>query len=134
MKKSYIYPAIYEYEDNGTISVYFPDVDNCFTYGETIEECLSNAKECLELFVETELEEGKKLPKPSKYDEITGNKFLVVAEVENMKKQNRAVNKTVTLPYWLNAAAEKEHINFSGVLQEALKERLGKSKDIRPQL
>ena len=134
MKKSYIYPATYEYEDNGTISVYFPDIDNCFTIGETIEECLSNAKECLELFVETELEEGKQLPNPSKYDDITGNKFLVIADVENMKKQNKAVNKTVTLPHWLNVAAEQEHINFSGVLQEALKERLVNSGYSRPNL
>ena len=132
MKKTYIYPAIYEYEDNGTISVYFPDIDNCFTIGETIDECIGNAKECLELFIETELEEGNALPNPSKYDDITGNKFLVIADVENMKKQNKAVNKTVTLPHWLNVAAEKEHINFSGVLQEALKERLVNSEHISP--
>jgi hypothetical protein len=34
----------------------------------------------------------------------------------------------LSIPYWLNAAAEKEHINFSGVLQEALKEKLVNSK------
>ena len=130
MKKSYVYPAIYEYEENGTISVYFPDIDNCFTYGETIEECLTNAKECLELYIETELEEGKELPKPSNYSDITANKFLVIADVENMKNQNKAVNKTVTLPLWLNIAAEKEHINFSGVLQAALKERLTNSGNL----
>jgi len=124
MKQIYIYPAIYEHEDNGTISVYFPDIDNCFTYGETIEECVKNAKECLELFIESELEDGKELPKVTNYNDITENKFLVIADVENMKKQNKSVNKTVTLPNWLNIAAEKEHINFSGVLQEALKEKL----------
>ena len=129
MKMNYVYPATYEYEDNGTISVYFPDIDNCFTFGETIEECLSNAKECLELFIESELEEEKKLPEPTNYSNITGNKFLVIADVENMKKQNRAVNKSVTVPHWLNVAAEKEHINFSDVLQEALKQRLANSEN-----
>ena len=127
MRDCFIYPATYEQEDNGTLSVYFPDIDNCFTFGETVEECLRNAKECLELFIETEMEAGNELPIPSKYDDIRGNKFLVIAEIENMKKQNRAVNKTVTLPYWLNVAAESEHINFSGVLQEALKARLANS-------
>ena len=135
MKKMlYIYPATYEHEENGTISVYFPDIDNCFTYGETLEECVSNAKECLELFVESMLEDGRELPKPTPYNEITENKFLVIADVENMKKQNKAVNKTVTLPYWLKVAAEKERINFSGVLQEALKERLVNSEYNRPHL
>ena len=124
MKKNYIYPATYEYEDNGTISVYFPDIDNCFTFGETVEECLKNAKECLELFVESELELEKELPQPTDYNSITGNKFLVIADVEDMKKQNKAVNRTVTLPRWLNSAAEKADINVSRVLQEALKERI----------
>ena len=124
MKKNYIYPAIYEYEDNGTISVYFPDIDNCFTFGETVEECLKNAKECLELFVESELELEKELPQATDYNSIAGNKFLVIADVEDMKKQNKAVNRTVTLPRWLNIAAEKADINVSRVLQEALKERI----------
>jgi len=124
MKKNYIYPATYEHEDNGTISVYFPDIDNCFTFGETVEECLKNAKECLELFVETELELGNELPKPTDYNKISKDKFLVIADVEKMKKQNKSVNRTVTLPHWLNVAAEKEKVNFSRILQEALKERI----------
>jgi len=36
----------------------------------------------------------------------------------------KAVKKTLTIPAWLNERAEKEHINFSGILQEALKEKL----------
>jgi hypothetical protein len=50
--------------------------------------------------------------------------MLIVADVENIKSQTRFVKKTLSIPYWLNIAAEKEHLNFSGVLQEALKERL----------
>ena len=38
---------------------------------------------------------------------------------------SRAVKKTLTLPSWLNAKAEAEGINFSQVLQAALKEKLG---------
>ena len=40
-------------------------------------------------------------------------------------RPKKAVKKTLSIPYWLNELAEKEHINFSGVLQEALKKRLG---------
>ena len=39
--------------------------------------------------------------------------------------RNRSVKKTLTIPYWLNEAAERNHVNFSQVLQEALKERVG---------
>jgi len=34
------------------------------------------------------------------------------------------VRKNVTLPNWMSIAAEKEHLNVSKILQEALKERL----------
>ena len=40
------------------------------------------------------------------------------------KHSNKAVKKTLTIPEWLNVLAENESINFSQVLQEALKERL----------
>lgn len=37
---------------------------------------------------------------------------------------NRSVNRTVTLPAWLNAAAQERGVNFSQVLQDALKQQL----------
>jgi formate-dependent nitrite reductase cytochrome c552 subunit len=89
------------------------------------------AQEALELYIDVALEKGLQLPQPSLLKDLSnkdGAIMIVIADLENMKKQNKAVNKTVTLPYWLNVAAEKEHINFSGVLQEALKERLVNSE------
>ena len=41
------------------------------------------------------------------------------------KHDSRAVKKTLSIPSWLNAQAEQAGINFSAVLQEALKARLG---------
>ena len=35
-------------------------------------------------------------------------------------KSTKPVKKTLTIPEWLNTAAEKRHINFSSVLQQAL--------------
>jgi len=42
-----------------------------------------------------------------------------------MGRENKPVKKTLTIPKWLDREATKSHINFSRVLQEALKERLG---------
>jgi hypothetical protein len=42
--------------------------------------------------------------------------------------ENKAVKKTLTIPKWLNDVAEKNNVNFSQVLQSALKEYLGISK------
>lgn len=41
------------------------------------------------------------------------------------KHNNKSIKKTLTIPAWLNTIAEKENVNFSQVLQEALKEKLG---------
>ena len=38
---------------------------------------------------------------------------------------NKAVKKTLSIPEWLNIEATAKGYNFSSVLQEALKERLG---------
>jgi predicted RNase H-like HicB family nuclease len=126
-KTKYAYPAQFINEDNGTVSVYFPDLDGCYTYDDTIEGAAIMAQEALELYIDVALEEGLHLSCPSLLKDLKekeGIVMMVIADPKNMKRQNKAVNKTVTLPYWLNIAAEKEHINFSGVLQEALKEKL----------
>jgi predicted RNase H-like HicB family nuclease len=128
MKTKYAYPAQFVNEENGSISVFFPDLKGCSTGGyDTLEESIFLAKDALEGYVEVLLEEKKPLPVPSKLTDVSvenGCVMLVVADIENIKSQTRYVKKTLSIPYWLNAAAEKEHINFSGVLQEALKERL----------
>ena len=45
-------------------------------------------------------------------------------DMEEYEKRYRPVKKTLSIPGWLNDAAESAHINFSGVLQDALKEKL----------
>jgi hypothetical protein len=88
------------------------------------------AKDVLESRIEVALERDEPLPAPSDIDTLQGDRLmLIVADIENIKSQTRYVKKTLSIPFWLNAAAEKEHINFSGVLQEALKERLINSAD-----
>ena len=44
---------------------------------------------------------------------------------ELKKIDNKMVRKNVTIPSWLNKAAEREKINVSKVLQEALMEKVG---------
>ena len=124
MKTKYAYPAIFTKEDSGYF-VKFPDIMPCYTEGSTLEEAVIMAKDVLESRIELALERKEELPVPSDIDTLNGDRvMLIVADIENIKSQTRYVKKTLSIPYWLNIAAEKEHINFSGVLQEALKERL----------
>ena len=124
MKTKYAYPAVFTKEDSGYF-VDIPDIKPCYTEGKTLEEAVINAKDVLESRIEFALERNEELPNPSDIDSLSGDKLmLIVADIENIKSQTRYVKKTLSIPHWLNVAAEKEHINFSGILQEALKERL----------
>jgi len=92
--KQYVYPAQFINEDNGTISVYFPDLEGCHTCDDTIEGASIMAKDALEGYIEVILDLGKDLPKPSNIKEITvddGFVMMVVADVLNMPTENKPI-------------------------------------------
>ena len=134
MKKPdrYVYPAVFEYEPDQEIAVVFPDLD-CATSGADEEDALFSARECLGGRLALMEELGEVIPAPSKLKDIqTGpneKAFLIDVYMPSvrMANSNRAVNKTVTLPAWLNALAMERGINFSQVLQEALKAQIQKA-------
>ena len=88
------------------------------------------AFDAIGLFVEDLLENKKELPQPSSPKKLgcDPDDFVVLVEFDreayNRKHNSKAVKKTLTIPSWLNEAAEERHINFSSVLQEALKQQL----------
>ena len=51
---------------------------------------------------------------------------LVAADTDEWRRANdtRAVKKTLSIPSWLNAQAEKANAPFSQILQQGLKEYL----------
>lgn len=124
----HFYPAVFTKEKDG-YSVRFPDLDGCFTEGDTLEEAYDMAFEAVGLYLEQA--EGKFIfPKTQELSDIKAavNETIVLIEfdeLEYMKKHSsRAVKKTLSIPQWLNTLAEQNNINFSQVLQTALKERL----------
>ena len=92
-----------------------------------VVEAYENAQEALGLYITTLEKRGKKAPPDDSEREVLKNTEQLAVVITDMKKYRpkKAVKKTLSIPYWLNELAEKEHINFSGVLQEALKNGLG---------
>ena len=125
MKDIYIFPAVFLKEEDG-YSVSFPDIDGAFTCGKTFEEALFMAKDCLELNLDTVDE----IPHVTDIDKIklNENEYLVMVQADMLnfrkKKDNKPVKKTLTIPKWLNDLGIEKKINFSKVLQDALKEKL----------
>lgn len=131
MKKveRYFYPAVFTYEPGEEIAVVFPDLD-CATSGTDDNDALLSARELLGCVLNGMEEDGEVIPAPTPLSDIKmlENERAVLIDVYmpsvRMAQINRSVNRTVTLPAWLNAAALERNINFSQVLQEALKAQL----------
>ena len=126
----YVYPAIFTPEEKG-FSVYFPDLEGCYTCGDDLQNALMMAEDVL-AFVLYDLErEGKVIPEASKLSDVRVERveefvnYILCDTIEYAKRHNsKAVKKTLTIPAWLNEAAMKAEINFSQVLQEALLEKV----------
>lgn len=132
MKKAdrYVYPAVLTYEDGYEIAVTFPDLPGCATSGKDDEDAIAMGREALGLHLFGMENDGDDIPVPSKIREIETEENEVVVLIEvympsiRMSQVNRSINRTVTLPAWLNAAALERNINFSQVLQDALKAQI----------
>jgi predicted RNase H-like HicB family nuclease len=130
MKEIYIYPAIFDYADDG-ISISFPDLSGCLSCADTDEEAVINAKEALALHLYSMEEDGDIIPEPTPISKIKIEKNQIIVPIEVWMPYHRSqiktvyVKKTLTIPNWLDSLAKLNNINFSQVLQEALKEKLG---------
>ncbi|MDR1737161.1 MAG: type II toxin-antitoxin system HicB family antitoxin [Oscillospiraceae bacterium] len=132
MKKPerYSYPAIFTYEPGQEIAVVFPDLDVA-TSGKDDDDALVSARELLGCVLYGLELDGEEIPPPSALAQThaEANERTALVDVFmpsiRMAQANRSVNRTVTLPAWLNAAALDRGINFSQALQSALINDLG---------
>ena len=130
MKKELtVYPAIFtKMNDDGNYYIIdFIDLKNCITEGETIQEAYYMAQDAMGLF----LDELVRFPEPTldfSNIELKENQFISFVSIDmdyyRKKYNNKSVKKTLSIPSWLDTIAEKENINFSQLLQEAIKNKL----------
>ncbi len=131
MKKPerYFYPAVFTYETGQEIAVVFPDL-NAATSGTNDDDALMSARELLGCVLYGLEEDGEEIPVPTPLTQVQAgeNERTVLIDVYmpsiRLAQVNHSVNRTVTLPAWLNAAALEKGMNFSQVLQDALREKL----------
>lgn len=133
------YPACFFKETNG-YSVIFPDLNYLGTCGKTQDEAMAMAIDVLAGYIFTCKQDKDDIPQPSALSDIDMDKVnaeleggdyegfvtLVAVDVEEYARAHfeKSVKKTLTIPAWLNAAALERNVNFSQVLQDALKQQL----------
>lgn len=127
----YVFPAVFTPEGEFYV-VDFPDIPNCYTQGEGLNDALEMANDVLCLTLYHMEKEGKTIPLPSDIHDIKineNNSFVSLVGCDTFEYQKfyekKSIKKTLTIPQWLNTVAEQNHINFSAVLQTALMEKLG---------
>ncbi|MGI6765757.1 MAG: type II toxin-antitoxin system HicB family antitoxin [Lentihominibacter sp.] len=134
MKRAY--PTILTKVD-GAVLVEVPDM-TVLTEGTDVSNAIEMARDAICLAGISMQDHGDEIPEPSECSSINvskgtfaeeGNGMLTLVDVDfdtyRKKIDQKMVRRNVTLPNWLNAAAEEANLNVSGVLQEALKARLG---------
>jgi predicted RNase H-like HicB family nuclease len=128
-----IYPACFYPCEEGGYTVIFPDLPGCITEGDTLSDAVDMAIDAASGWLIDTVKNNEPIPQSSDIKSIVPDKYengfvsLISVDLDEYSKKlgNKAIKKTLTLPAWLNSIAEKENVNFSQVLQNALIKQLG---------
>lgn len=120
------YLAVFEPSDDGSYSVYFPDLPGCISVGSNLEEASRMALEAASLHVYNMECDDDEIPTPSinlSREDTEGNIVMPITihpDLFRLKKDNERVKTNITLPAWLKRIAEEQKVNYSRLLEAAL--------------
>ncbi|GBG94503.1 toxin-antitoxin system antitoxin HicB [Ligilactobacillus salitolerans] len=120
-----VYPVILHPEEKGYF-VEVPDIDGGYTQGEDLKDAIEMAADMIGLM----LEDVTDYPKASKLEDMDVKdgdiKTIVSIDMDEYHRNNpKTVRKNVSVPEYLVKLGKEKNINFSAVLTEALKVKLG---------
>jgi len=123
------YPIAIELGDEThAYGVVVPDLPGCFSAGDTLDEAISNAKEAMELWMDTVIEDGITIPEPSPIAQHQANPEFVeriwaVVDVDISKLSGKAKRVNITLPERILATIDQAATRLgetrSGLLAKA---------------
>ena len=122
------YPVIIT-KDKGFFVASIPDFETG-TQGESLAEAIEMARDAIGMCGCYMQDEKKDIPIPTDIGNVTkeASDILTLVDVDfdeyRKKHEMRTVRKNVTIPSWLNEEAESANINFSALLQKAIKAEL----------
>lgn len=125
----YVYPVTFTPE-NECFNVAVPDLPGCFTFGDSLVDAIEMARDAISMWLCDAEDKDESIPAPSEIQDIDHGpeSFINLIDVDTTQyrreNDNRAVKKTLSIPSWLNSRAEKAGVNFSQILQDALKSHL----------
>lgn len=123
-----VYPTVFTPLGGGGYMAYVPDLE-INTSGKDLADAIYMARDAIGLIGIDMEDDGKTFPAQSENVPHEENEIvsLVDADLDAYRRrmEKRTVRRNVSLPAWLNSAAEEAGLNVSAVLQIALKQQLG---------
>ena len=77
----FIYPAVFHKTEDGTFAGYFPDLEDCYAKGETLDDAIEAANEAAYNWISVELEEEGELPPISDHSDMDLKKGDIVRNI-----------------------------------------------------
>lgn len=133
VREKYLCIAKFKQDENRGYYVEFPDLEGCMTYGHTLCEAMEKAENACAGWLLVAKKNKQDMPE-SNIDHLANaklldgefqNLFLIDLAAYGRKADRKSVKKNLTLPSWLCERADEKNINYSKVLQDALKDKLG---------
>ena len=129
LPNSYVFPAVFfeDEEDRGMYNVRFPDLPNCFTSCKTLAEAIEQAPRVMGDILYMAEKEDRAIPVPTAREAVElepGEMCQLVAVYMPPVRRawsRKAVRKTLAIPAYLADLAEQAGVNYSQLLQQALK-------------
>jgi predicted RNase H-like HicB family nuclease len=123
-----IYPALFTpfSDGSGGYTVEVPDLPGCVTEGMDLISAIEMGTDAASGWILDELEDGKSIPHASDISSLHADDGsfvnLLVLDMDDYQEKygQKTVRKSITIPSWLNTYGEKNHVNFSKVLTDAL--------------
>jgi predicted RNase H-like HicB family nuclease len=122
------YPIAIEPGDETTaFGVVVPDLPGCFSAGDTLDEAMTNAEEAMALWIDSTLDAGDAIPKPSALDSIRLNPdfegwIFAIVSIDPALLDDTVERVNITLPRRvlkrLDALAEAAGSSRSGYVAQ----------------
>jgi predicted RNase H-like HicB family nuclease len=130
------YVAVIEKDENSAFGVWFPDVEGCFSAGETVEEAVANAAAALRQHVEAVESSGRDVSAARAVDDVIRDEDVraslergaVLFAVPLLADAGRTVRINISIDKALvdqiDAAAAARGLTRSAFLAQAAREKI----------
>lgn len=120
----YVYPAIFQSNDDGSFTITYPDLPGCVSEGKSLGNAMYMAQSALTQWMEYLTDKKQPIPLASLPQDISTAPGEFVNLIRADVKDGRAVKRTVSIPKWMDDKVSENGLSLSRVLQDALKDRL----------